>query len=326
LTDAQVHHFNQLISNAADQLIRPSIYPQTQVVLIDGKKIIVIYVAEGVSKPYCDNKGVFWVKSGSDKHTASAHEILRLAQESELIHLDEMVTSAKYTDIDLAKFYAFFEKKQGVEFSSTGLPLEQVLVSMNLAKTGKLTLTGLLLFGNNVQNIKPHCLIRAVSFYGNEISDDQYIDKRDCTGTLEEQYKNAMSFLKSNLAFMQSGASFNSPGKLEIDEKALEEAVVNALFHRDYSRNSVIRILIFKNRVEIISPGKLSNNLSIDNIKNGTSVMRNPLLTSHGSKILPYSGLASGIPRIIKNQPNTDFKNDISGEQFTVIFHRAARG
>jgi ATP-dependent DNA helicase RecG len=331
LTAEEIGKYNLWISDGASQLIRPSIYPQSQTIRIDNKIILLIDVPKGVSKPYCDNEGVYWVKIGSDKRKASPQELLRLFQESSQIYLDESPTSTDLVSInngkeewnvDLAKFYSFFEKNFGKSISDTGLKTEQILVNMNLAKEGKLTFGGLLLFGNNVQGVKPFCIIRAISYNGNEISGDNFIDKRDCIGTIEEQYRSAMTFLKNNLSNIQVEESFNSKGTLEINEKALEEAVVNAILHRDYSKNAVIRLLIFKNRVELISPGSLPNHLNVENIKNGNSVMRNPILTSFGTKILPYSGIGSGVPRIVKNHPNVELINDKEGEQFTVIMKR----
>lgn len=325
LSSVEINSYNQYISSAANQLIQPAIYPQTRTVQVDGKMLLLIHISEGVSKPYCDNTGVYWMKSGSDKRKASPQELLRLFQQSEQIYLDETKTSADISDIDLVKFYTFFEKTKGQEFTTTGLKIEQVLVNMNIAREGKLTLGGLLLFGSNVQSFKPFCIIRAISYKGNEIGGDNFIDKRDCVGTLEEQYRSAMSFLKNNLSTIQVEKSFNSSGALEIDEKALEEAIVNALLHRDYSKNAVIRLFIFNNRIEIISPGSLPNHLNIENIKNGNSIMRNPILTSFGTKILPYSGIGSGVPRIIKNHPATELINDENGEQFTVIMKRPTK-
>ena len=323
LTDSEIHKYNGWISAAASEHVRPPIYPQTQIIKVDEKLILLIIVSEGVTKPYCNNDGVYYVKSGSDTRKASPQELARMFQESTQVYLDETTTSAKIEDgVDLAKFYTYFEKNHGQEFSSTGLKLEQVLNNMNLAKDDKLTLGGLLLFGNNVQGVKPFCIIRAISYPGNEISDDKFTDKRDCVGALEEQYRSAMIFLKNNLSHIQKEASFNSPATLEIDERALEEAIVNALLHRDYSKNAVIRLLIFKDRVEIISPGSLPNHLTIENIKNGNSVMRNPVLTSFGTKILPYSGIGSGMRRIFKNHPDTILKNDSEGQQFTIIMKR----
>jgi len=75
-------------------------------------------------------------------------------------------------------------------------------------------------------------------------------------------------------------------------------------------------------RIEIISPGKLPNNLTVENIKLGNAVARNNLLVSYCSKIMIYSGLGSGITRSLEAQPNIEFNNDIDGEQFVVKIPR----
>jgi ATP-dependent DNA helicase RecG len=74
--------------------------------------------------------------------------------------------------------------------------------------------------------------------------------------------------------------------------------------------------------VEVTSPGSLPNHLTLENIKTGHSVMRNPLLTSHGTKMMPYSGIGSGVPRVLKKEPSTIFLNEIEGEQYKVTFRR----
>lgn len=328
LSQVQISQYNQFISNASNENIKPAIYPQTKIIDIDGKLVLLINVSEGPSKPYCTNAGVYWVKSGSDKRKASPNELLRMFQQSNMMYLDESVTSAEInadtTDevINLAKFYVFYERSRGTEFSKSGVSIEKAFENMNLAREGKLTLAGLLLFATNPQAIKPFCIIRAVCYFGNDISEDRFRDKVDCLGVLDEQYRGAMNFIKNNLSTAQQPGSFNQAGFLEIDERALEEAIVNALIHRDYSKNAVIRLLIFKDRVEIVSPGSLPNHLTIENILNGNSVIRNPTIVSYATKILPYSGIGSGIPRIIKNHPATKFLNDIDGEQFTVKLFR----
>ena len=327
----QQGQYNQFISNAASDILKPAIYPITKVVEIDDKKIMLIYVPEGTAKPYCTSAGIYYVKSGSDKRKASPNELLRLYQQNSMIFLDETTTAAGVVTegaertIDLAKFYVFYEKDRGRVFSQEGVTVGQAFESMNLAKEGKLTLGGLLLFGDNPQLYKPYCLIRAVSYYGTAISGDKYRDKNDCTGTLEEQYRGAMNFLKNNLAHIQPEGSFNQQGVLEIHEKALEEAVVNALLHRDYSKNAVIRLLIYDDRVEIISPGSLPNHLTVENIIQGNSVIRNPTIVSFATKILPYTGIGSGIARILKYHPDTSFSDDKDGEQFTITMKRPPR-
>lgn len=328
LTQQEIAHYNQFISNASNENIKPAIYPQTKTAEVDGKLILLINISEGPSKPYCTSAGVYWVKSGSDKRKASPQELLRMFQQSNLMYLDESITSINIAEgevgdvINLAKFYVFYERSRGAVFSQSGVSVQKAFENMNLAKDGKLTLAGLLLFANNPQSVKPFCIIRAVSYFGIEISNDKFKDRVDCLGVLEDQYRGAMNFLKNNLSHIQGEGSFNQTGVLEIDERALEEAIVNALIHRDYSKNAVIRLLIFKNRVEIISPGSLPNHLTVDNILNGNSVIRNPTIVSYATKILPYSGIGSGVPRIMKNHPATILKDDKDGEQFSITLLR----
>lgn len=322
LTADEIRKFNNWIAEAASQLVRPAIYPKTKVLEVDEKRILKIEVSEGIAKPYQDNKGVFWVKTGSDKRVASPHELMRLFQQNAQLSLDELATAAPVDELDLSRFESFFLRLKELSLTQVQLSLETILNNMNLAKNGFLTLGGLLLFGKNVQAFKPFCIIRAIHFYTTEINDEAFIDKMDCTGTLEEQFQLARLFLKRNLRHMQKEQSFNSPGYLEIDSMALEEVLVNALIHRDYSKNAVIRLFIFKDRVQIISPGSLPNHLTVDNVINGNSVMRNVILASYGTKILPYTGIGSGIPRILKLHPETTIENDKEGEQFTITMKR----
>jgi len=328
LDSKTIGQYNQLISGAANENIKPAIYPLTKTVDIEGKILLLILVPQGPSKPYCTSSGNYYVKSGSDTRNASPQELLRMFQQSAQLYLDETLTSAKIKaegandGVNLAKFYTFFEKSRGYEFAASGMTVEKALENMNLAKEGSLTLAGLLLFANAPQAFKPYCQIRAISYYGTEISDDRFKDRNDCTGTLDDQYRAAMVFLRNNLSSVQGKGSFNQPGNLEIDERALEEAIVNALLHRDYSKNAVIRLLIFKDRVEIVSPGSLPNHLTVDNILNGNSVVRNPIIVSYATKMLPYSGIGSGIPRIIKHHSDTTLSDDKDGEQFVIRLGR----
>ncbi|MCP5103204.1 MAG: hypothetical protein GY950_07495 [bacterium] len=203
------------------------------------------------------------------------------------------------------------------------LPLPQLLRNMGLAEGGHLTLAGLLLFGDSPQSYKPMFNIQCASFLGNEVAGTQFRDKENIDGHFMAIYKKALGFLNRNLRKIQKGKSFNTPGVLEIPGIVLEELLVNALVHRDYFIQSSIKLFIFDNRVEIISPGKLPNTLTIEKIKSGISVSRNPVIHSTAQYILPYSGLGSGILRAFAYYENIRFENDAKGDRFKAIIQRA---
>lgn len=123
----------------------------------------------------------------------------------------------------------------------------------------------------------------------------------------------AFAFLKRNLHHVQRGQGFNSLGELEIPGAALEELLVNALVHRDYFTSASIRILVFADRVEIISPGHLPDSLSVEDLRQGKTNRQNPTLTEHAFRVLPYRGLGSGIPRALEEWPRIDLVDDVRG-------------
>ena len=123
---------------------------------------------------------------------------------------------------------------------------------------------------------------------------------------------------------MQNEQGFNSTGEPEIPKIVFEELIANALIHRDYFVSAPVKVLVFADRIEIISPGHLPNHLTIENIKMGNSNIRNPILASFASKVLPYRGLGSGIKRAIRAYPHIEFIDDQDGNTFRVTIERKA--
>jgi ATP-dependent DNA helicase RecG len=168
----------------------------------------------------------------------------------------------------------------------------------------------------------PIYIVKAVVFPGNNFHESKYIDSREITGKLEHIFQNSMRFVLGNIHYIQGDKGVNSYGDPEIPAIVFEELIANALIHRDYFVSAPIRIFVFDNRVEIISPGHLPNNLTIENIKRGNSNIRNPILASFATKILPYKGLGSGITRALKAYPDIDFEDDREGNLFKVTIRR----
>jgi ATP-dependent DNA helicase RecG len=324
LTRPEIDKINQHISNAATNSVRPAINVMTENIEIENKKVIVVHVNEGINKPYCDNEGAFWVKNGSDKRkVTSPEELQRLFQSSGKIYADEgLIEGSTIEDIDLYRFSEYFLKIYKRDFKEIEHSLETLLEKLNLAKYGKLNLAGLLLFGKNPSRFRPAFIIKAVNFFGNDPTHRDYRDSEDIEGVLERQYKDAMAFLLRNLKKTRQGQPINSLGILEVSQVALEEILQNAIIHRDYFKNAPIRIFAFDNRIEIISPGKLTNSLTVENIKFGNSAIRNALIASYATRMLPYRGLGLGILNALKEQPNIEFYNDVEGEQFKVVIPR----
>ena len=327
---ADIRQLNQWISNACSQKIEPPVSVTTENLRDGDRLVVVISIPLGTDKPYAVNKTAFWVKVDADKRRATREELRRLMQASGTLYSDEMLLPHTSVDeFDLLRFRDFYKQQYDQEIDQLNTSTERILSNLKLLKSPHLTLAGLLLFGKEPQQIRPQLMVKAVAFIGNRLEGTEYLDSEDIESTLAEQFKGTMGFLKRNLRKRQNGQNFNFPGILEIPEIALEEAIVNALAHRDYLISSSIRVFIFDNRVEIISPGKLPNTATVESIRAGIQIVRNPVLISFVPKIgIPYRGLGSGVPRMIEecrkaNLPEPKFIEDKLAETFTVVFDRA---
>lgn len=281
-------------------------------------------------KFYMANGRDVWVKVGTDKRRASREEMRRLLQESFNMFADEQpLSGTDINSLDKDRIQELVEKKTGRKMEEL-LPVDliQLLHNMRILHDGKCTLAGLLLLGKRRDPYFSQYQISAVSWYGNEAEVMDYRESEDIQGNVSVLYKEGMAFIKRQLRKVQKGQHVNSLGILEIPAIALEEALINAIVHRNYFIQSNIRAFVFDNRVEIISPGCLPNTLSVEAIKTGVHMARNPILLSHIKDIrgIPYRGIGMGVARMIASCKESgialDFFNEVEKSQFRVVFWR----
>ena len=80
--------------------------------------------------------------------------------------------------------------------------------------------------------------------------------------------------------------------------------------------------MLFDDRIELISPGTLPNNLTVENIRNGVSNIRNPLIASFATKELPYRGIGTGIRRAVAAVPALSLESSNEENLFTATIPR----
>ncbi|MCW5860349.1 MAG: putative DNA binding domain-containing protein, partial [Caldilineales bacterium] len=257
LTLADVARLNQLIANAASQHIRSPITVQTENLEVEnGRLVIVLTVSKGIDRPYFDRNGVIWLKSGADKRRInSKEELRRLFQSVDQFHADELPTKAGIDKLDKLRFRDFLRDEYKLDYPDSPQERLTLLQNMNLAADdGQLNLAGVLLFAERPEWIKPQFIVKAIRYPGNAIHVSQYLDSEDFAGPLPQMFAGAMAFVMRNLHKVQAGQGVNAPGVPEIPPSVFEELLVNALAHRDYLISAPIRLFIFDNRIEIVSP------------------------------------------------------------------------
>jgi ATP-dependent DNA helicase RecG len=182
--------------------------------------------------------------------------------------------------IDEEKFRWFLKegiKQRGLNLSEDS-PLEEALIRLKLLRKGKLTNAALLLFSKEPMFLQSE--VKCIRFSGNEPV-KPYIDFQTIDKNVFDLINIAEDFIIRNIR----KSIWLIPDKIQREEKyeyppdAIREAIVNALAHRDYESVSKVQVRVFDNRIEIWSPGKLPDDITIDDLKREhRSVPRNPLL------------------------------------------------
>lgn len=201
----------------------------------------------------------------------------------------------------------------------------RLLQDMNLAtEEGFLNLACALLFTAHPEWIVPQFPVRAARFRGNTVH--AFLERQNVEGPLPGIYRECHAFIMRHLHRIEAVRGITAPDAPEIPPVVFEELLVNALVHRDYSLSAPIRLFVFDNRIEIISPGHLPGNRTLENIRAGFSSLRNPILASFVAKgLLLYHGLGTGIRRALAAWPDIEFRDDREGRLFTAIVHRHPR-
>ena len=319
LTAAQLGQLNQLISNVSTQSLQPPAAVLTENVVTSDGTVLVIRIEEGDNKPYQTNDGFFWVKRGADKRKVTTRsELARLFQHGHAVYAELCaVPGSSIADLDGSLFARFYEAK----FNSAPPEddgLERELTALKLLVDNRLSVAGALLFGRNPERLLPSFSVKAVWFRGTERASTEYYDNRRFDGTIAAQYEQAMAFCRRWNSRIQASESFNSPSTPEVPDIVFEELLTNALIHRDYFIQDSIKLLMFDDRVEIRSPGRLPNSLTIEQMRRGVRRDRNPLIASFGNDLMQYRGLGSGVVRAIRHVPDLRIEEDAEAEEVVV--------
>ena len=349
LSYSEVQKTTNLLSDIASENVVPSILINVDTVVVDDGYLVVATIKEGVNKPYHDNKGIVWVKNGSDKRKVFDNaELAEMMTDCGSFAPDEAsVKDATINDLDTNTIKAFLENRFDKVLEKKGLvgdafkeasldticsaiakghDCERMLRNLRFIRPdGKLTMAAMLLFGKYTQRWLPVMTAKCICFAGNSVGGRVFRDKvndADMEGNLLHQFDTIMDFFTRNLHNVQIRAEFNSMGKLEIPYSSLVEFTVNALVHRSLNLKAPVRIFIFDNRVEIHSPGDLPNGLTVDDIKLGTSMPRNMFLFNNAIYLLPYTGVGSGIARALDENINVTFTNNASVQEFVITVWR----
>jgi ATP-dependent DNA helicase RecG len=303
-------NMEEWIANITRHNIIPALNLQTTAIEMPGKTVFAVEIPKGTDKPYQTVDGKYWIRVGSTNRTASKEELSRLFQQAGLVHFDlAPVANTGLKDLDLSAFGNYYQTYYDIPFAVLSTTeQENILHNADIFTQHEgqtvATVGGLLLFGKQPQRRLPQAAITFAVFKGTDIT-AELIDKKEITGTLPELIDKTVSLVQLFLPVSSSIESNQRKENILIPHQVIREAIVNAVAHRDYSISQrKITVYLFQNRLEITSPGKLPNTLTLDKIRYGNSAPRNMFLVKYLDNMRYFDGLGRGIPMIIKAMGN----------------------
>lgn len=286
--------------------VHPMILPfYEEVAFEDGKRVAVITIQAGVTKPYVlrhNDREDIYVRAGTTSRLATREQQARLFASGAMLHPETLAVSgtglADLSTERLSDYLVEYIKDPAVPGSAPAW--EERLTGLGLmapSPDGRnvCSIAGLVLFGRNPRRALPQAGVRWMAFSGGtkeyQALDDTIIDgplvaltRRSEAGTIQVVEPGLLERIVARMTPFVStedaavSESLRRERKWHYPVEALREALLNAVLHRDWTRSLEVEVVAYGDRLEVTSPGALQNSMTIEKMLAGQRSPRNPLL------------------------------------------------
>ena len=301
----------QFVTEKISEQIKDRMDPVPQVDLQihseDGKNFIILHVFAGSETPYYyvgDGSRIAYTRIGNRSEPAEATELKRLVLKGSGKSYDSLISNYKFGDYAFTKLKSVYKMKTHKELT------DEDFISFGLADDkGNLTNAGILLADDSPVY---HSRLFCTRWYGLDMTSGvmDAVDDKEYSGSLISLLQSGEEFIKHNTKKRWKKTPNSRLEMPEYPERALTEALVNALIHRDYLEvGSEVHIDIFDNRIEIYSPGGMYDGSLVQelNTNNVPSRRRNPVIADIFSRMNFMERRGSGFKKI-----NGDYKSAVN--------------
>jgi predicted HTH transcriptional regulator len=271
--------------------VTPLIYTQT----IGDKEVLIIKVFQGMQKPYFIakeglNQGIF-VRVGAHTRRAEGALLEELLLKQQRLEYDE----APVTRCPLAKL--------NLSLLPKGLRAEKMLFSLDILHrdqfSGEVAPTrgGVLMLHPHPEQFVPEAEVIISKMRGTE--GRETVESHIIQGPIPHQAEACIELLSSWLGIEPRlrGAAYR-PTQHKLPTAAIREVVLNALFHRQYSIAGAIKIALYRDRLEIFSPGHFAGPFIAESLGDGTSYIRNRVICTIARRLFLVEKRGTGIALI----------------------------
>jgi len=292
-----------LMDTVFGRFIHPLMIPfYEEVVTDDGKRVAVVTVGMGTAKPYVvrhhDREEVY-IRLGSTSRLASREQQLRLFQSGGLLHAESLPVSGRgFEQLDRRRLEEYLRLMiEDDEIPESESAWHQKLTNLDLMVPTEFgntvcTIAGLAIFGKQPCYGLPQAGIHLLVFPGEEMDYNANLDEVlniPFTGlhsainpheVLEHSLLDRVLYYLQPYISEERLVSMTRERIWDYPTAVIRELIVNAFAHRDWTHPNSVHMSIYQNRIEIISPGTLPNGMTVEKMKAGQRMPRNPIMTN----------------------------------------------
>lgn len=296
------------VSQAIAAHIEPAIYPHISLEIVQNKPCLKV-AASGQQQPYFAYGRAYMRVADEDKKLSAIELKQLILQESrEALRWEDELCGLAIENLSADKINNFLARASLPEDTPAN-----ALAKLDLLKTGQPINAAKLFFAP-----KP-IMLRCAVFATHTSS--TIIDQHDFEGDLIELIAEAEKYILKHIRIGMRLKGLEREDVPEIPTAATREAVINAFCHRDWRDPDSVQVAIFRDRLEIRNPGKLYDDLTIEEIRQGNvSRRRNPKIAALLHRIRYIEAWGRGVPLILEEAPDAEFKE--FGSLFIASFKR----
>lgn len=275
------------------QAIARSAEPPIKVEIASIDSVLCVTMPVQDNKPYSFG-GKFFMRVGANSQQLSREEIREFFYAEGLVYFDETPCPAfsLEDDLDEGRWALFCRRAKIPDNMATAVALR----NLHLIDTdGHITQAGAWLLARDIRKFRVSGDVACALFMGTDKV--RILDRRDFHSDVYSMIDEVVAWILSKINVEYIIKHVKREERPELPEEAIREAVVNALAHRDYRSSANVQVYIFKDRLEIVSPGGLPAGMTEADL-GIKSVPRNPLLFGMLDRMEAVEKIGSGIRRI----------------------------
>ena len=282
---------------------------------IDGKVILILNIFVGKNTPYFVVDGgsrTAYKRVGNQSVPASRIDLFNLSLKGEHISYDSLKSKKKLEDVSFKELRIEYKERTGKDFE------EKDLKSFGLVNDeNNLTIAGAL-FADNYQIYQSRVFCTRWNGLTKASGRIEALDDVEFEGNIIYLLKASLDFVKRNSKKMWKKGPVYRIEYPEYPERAVQEALVNALIHRDYSViGSEVHVDIYDDRLEIYSPGGMYDGTFVQDLNplNVSSTRRNPIIADVFARMDLMERRGSGLRKIIEAyESEENYKKELKPE------------